>query len=468
MKPEFQAVVMAAGTGSRFTELTSQRAKCLLPLGNLPMVWYPLNLLHRIGFQEAIVIVTETNRTEIASIPKKFGGLGNLRLDIVTLPTKEDLGTADALRLAAPRLTSPRVMVLSCDLVTDLPIHNLTDVHRVHGAAVTALFARTTLDPKSIPVPGPKSKPKRERDLVGVDVNTNQLCYMASAADLDETATLRRSLLMEHPHINIHTNLMDAHFYIMDKWVIDFVASNESITSIKGELIPRLVKKQFSKLTKRGETEDEDDGGGGGPEGENREGGSDIQSFIPKDPMTDLAQRLSFWNDHTGDLKEAYHGRPLRCYAFIQETGSCYRANTLHSFCELNRQMARLWPAVAPNREPVNFHPTANIRPRAQVGSECLVGEGTTVSDKTTLKNSILGAGCLVEEKVRLTNCIMMDNVTVKEGCNLIGSIVCDGATVPEGCEIKDCIVAKGYTFATGAKYSNEVLAEDRDRMMEI
>ena len=246
------------------------------------------------------------------------------------------------------------------------------------------------------------------------------------------------------------------------------------------------MKKQFSKLTKRGETEDEDDGGGGGPEGENREGGSDIQSFIPKDPMTDLAQRLSFWNDHTGDLKEAYHGRPLRkemgeiafypkftndqfedkvimndetikltlsacrCYAFIQETGSCYRANTLHSFCELNRQMARLWPAVAPNREPVNFHPTANIRPRAQVGSECLVGEGTTVSDKTTLKNSILGAGCLVEEKVRLTNCIMMDNVTVKEGCNLIGSIVCDGATVPEGCEIKDCIVAKGYTFATG------------------
>ena len=79
MKPEFQAVVMAAGTGSRFTELTSQRAKCLLPLGNLPMVWYPLNLLHRIGFQEAIVIVTETNRAEIASISKKFGGLGNLR-----------------------------------------------------------------------------------------------------------------------------------------------------------------------------------------------------------------------------------------------------------------------------------------------------------------------------------------------------------------------------------------------------
>ena len=79
MKPEFQAVVMAAGTGSRFTELTSQRAKCLLPLGNLPMVWYPLNLLHRIGFQEVIVVVAEATKAEIAAVPKKFGGLGNLR-----------------------------------------------------------------------------------------------------------------------------------------------------------------------------------------------------------------------------------------------------------------------------------------------------------------------------------------------------------------------------------------------------
>ena len=73
-----------------------------------------------------------------------------------------------------------------------------------------------------------------------------------------------------------------------------------------------MVKKQFSKLAKKRETEDEEDGGGGGSEGENREGGGDIHSFIPKDPMTELAQRLSFWNDHNGDLKEAYHGRPLR------------------------------------------------------------------------------------------------------------------------------------------------------------
>lgn len=48
---EFQPLIMAAGKGSRMTELTLKRPKCLLPIGNLPMVWYPIRLLERSGFQ---------------------------------------------------------------------------------------------------------------------------------------------------------------------------------------------------------------------------------------------------------------------------------------------------------------------------------------------------------------------------------------------------------------------------------
>lgn len=48
---EFQAVVLAAGKGSRMTEITAGRPKCLLPIANMPMVWYPLRMLEREGFQ---------------------------------------------------------------------------------------------------------------------------------------------------------------------------------------------------------------------------------------------------------------------------------------------------------------------------------------------------------------------------------------------------------------------------------
>lgn len=48
---EFQAVVMAVGGGSRMTDLTSSIPKPLLPVGNKPLIWYPLNLLERVGFE---------------------------------------------------------------------------------------------------------------------------------------------------------------------------------------------------------------------------------------------------------------------------------------------------------------------------------------------------------------------------------------------------------------------------------
>lgn len=47
---EFQAVVLAAGRGTRLPELTGDRPKCLLPIGPFPLLWYPLHMLQKHGF----------------------------------------------------------------------------------------------------------------------------------------------------------------------------------------------------------------------------------------------------------------------------------------------------------------------------------------------------------------------------------------------------------------------------------
>lgn len=47
---EFQAIVLAGGRGSRLNCLTNKIPKCLLPVGNMPMIWYPVRLLEKSGF----------------------------------------------------------------------------------------------------------------------------------------------------------------------------------------------------------------------------------------------------------------------------------------------------------------------------------------------------------------------------------------------------------------------------------
>ena len=91
-----QAVVMAAGKGSRMTDLTATKPKCLLPVAGHPLVWHPLNMLQTNGFTEAIVIVPDTARSEVSKMQERYGL--SIKLDVVGISGHEDMGTADSLR----------------------------------------------------------------------------------------------------------------------------------------------------------------------------------------------------------------------------------------------------------------------------------------------------------------------------------------------------------------------------------
>ncbi len=67
----------------------------------------------------------------------------------------------------------------------------------------------------------------KERDFVGLDPSTHQLCYHSSEADIEEFVNVRKSVLMEHPRVKILTDLMDAHMYILEKWVCDYLQHHE-------------------------------------------------------------------------------------------------------------------------------------------------------------------------------------------------------------------------------------------------
>ena len=92
-----------------------------------------------------------------------------------------------------------------------------------------------------------------------------------------------------------------------------------------------------------------------------------LNALIEIDTLAEHSQRLSAFNDHSGDLKDAYHSRPLRIYAHVLEGGTCLRANNLYSYCELNRSIPRLITSVAPGKELVMVHPQANVEQKAQV-----------------------------------------------------------------------------------------------------
>ena len=93
--------------------------------------------------------------------------------------------------------------------------------------------------------------------------------------------------MREHPNLKVFSNLMDAHFYIFEKWVVDFIAQDNAFSALKGEVLPYLVKKQFSKanISKQNDEEEEikkvtfELGG--------------FESFIKTDELEEQKQKLS-------------------------------------------------------------------------------------------------------------------------------------------------------------------------------
>lgn len=69
-----------------------------------------------------------------------------------------------------------------------------------------------------------------EKDLVGLDVQTPRMVFLVSEADLtsdnEEELSIRKSIMKRFPQISVQSNLLDAHLYVIKKWVCSYIAEN--------------------------------------------------------------------------------------------------------------------------------------------------------------------------------------------------------------------------------------------------
>ncbi|WAR22935.1 EI2BG-like protein [Mya arenaria] len=397
-------VVLAAGRGSRMTDLVSQTSKSLLPVGNKPMLWYPINMLQRAGFEEAIVVVLSSYQAETQKLLEMCGVA--MRLDIVSIPDQDYMGTADTLRHIRDKIKRD-VLVVSCDLITDVSLHHIANMFRTYDATVTMLLCSQPETPDTPPAPGPKTKKRSERDFIGFEDNGNRVLFMTSEADLadmdDDKIKFRKSLFKKHPNVRIRSNLTDCHLYLIKKWVTNFFNK-------------RRVDTTF-----------------------------DILSYIPEDPMTATIRDMSTWVDHRGDMEDCCHGDKIRCYAYTVTGSLCVRTNTIASYCETNKQIPRYLATL--NKGAANIDPSAIVKGKPQ--------------------RSIIGRNCVIGEKVKISNSVILDRVQIADGCSVQGCIISSNAGLGERCELKDCIVGGAQNLPPDSKFTNEALVAEEE-MLEI
>jgi len=357
---------------------------------------------------------------------------------VVGIPGQEDLGTADSLRKVGDRITGSDILVLSGDLLVEADIlRRLTDIHRLNSSAFTATLAQPLESLGDSVIPGAKStKYKKERDLVGL--SDGRLCLFTAEADVEDFVKMKSKVLATHPRITVHSGLQDSHMYLMQRWICDYIIADKNISTIKGELLPIVVNKQFSRQ--------KDSNRSSSPEDRKT-----LLDFLPPSNPWEINAES---NDRTR----------YQCHVYqVPSTSVCLRVNTVPHYWEANKR-SNLISGAQDKAQVLPINTKAEVGERAQLQAT-RVGEGTLVSNKTTLTNVQLGPSCKVEEKVRISNCVIMDNVVIESGSNLQDSIICDNCTVSG--TVKNCIVGRGQVLKEGGCHESQTLLS-KDRMMEV
>jgi NDP-sugar pyrophosphorylase family protein len=146
-------------------------------------------------------------------------------------------GTADGLRAVAERIRGDFIYI-SADIISQFGLIDLVNLHRSSVSDMTILF--------SVPTNKESIKDDVDQEYIGITKEGRVLLKSSTLELEDEGITLSKALLFKASSpLSVRNDLMDVGVYIFSYWILEFIKSTKRISSIKSDLLPYLIHRQF-------------------------------------------------------------------------------------------------------------------------------------------------------------------------------------------------------------------------------
>jgi translation initiation factor eIF-2B subunit gamma len=462
---EFIGVVLA-GFGNELLPLTSDYGdepcpKSLLPIANKPLLDYTLVWLEQSGVKDVLLICPASHRSSIYHHIHSDVSSSSLRIDLQTCDEspESNVGTCALLRQLSSRISEDFVLV-PCDFIPpqSLPLTILLNKFRVdtlsEGSIATTCWYASHEPEKGAFLeewgPVPSATP------IIWDPSTGTLLHIDTTDDLDRNAEgieLRMSLLSRYSRAKLSSAFQDSHVYVCRRYVLDLLHEKQQFTSLREDFFPWLCTVQYQQV-KRARY------------GQKLNSSNSLTSQRLSLQHSTLLPLLSTVEGNDDRLTSSMPAPPTHSeydhYVSLKigvvvhhhEVESATRVNTLHNFYEINK---RLLSRVAYNL-PLDPKDRSLIDQKAQISSDTIIGESTQVSDRTTVKRSVIGRHCIIGKMVKITGCILLDHCVIEDGVKLDSCILGKNTQVGSNAELIRCITQAGYEINAGDIVKGEKL----------
>uniref|UniRef100_A0A0N5C8S5 Translation initiation factor eIF2B subunit gamma n=1 Tax=Strongyloides papillosus TaxID=174720 RepID=A0A0N5C8S5_STREA len=456
MSSEFQGIVLAAGIGSRMTNLTTHVSKALLPIANIPMFWYPLYFLSKNFVTDVILIVDTKMEHDVKMIMKdrvlfpKFPVEMNVQVATIE-SSKNDMGTFDALREIESKINRD-VIIVSSDFISDASLEPLLKSYRANEASFCALLT-PYVNPNS--TPGTSVKQPKYRDFVGINLEDNRLVTIISEEDFEDFS-IDNFAFNKFKNISFTAKYQDAHVYVIRKSLLDLALKKLDISTIKSDFVPMLLEQQYHSLSKES-----------------------VDYFVNskknafREEIKELSLRFND-NEKNDEFNEKEDDDLIKCYAYVTNPETYHfsrRCNTVASYFDINIKiipyLTHFQTSDHDSKKPSIHNNYPSITNSRLAESVKLFEPKPDQKDykMATVTNSVIDSATEIQRNTRIISSVIMENVKIGQGVKMNNSIICRNAIIGNDVELTNCIVASGFEIKPG-HYSSMVLEMEDEEMM--
>jgi len=133
-----QAMILAAGFGTRLRPLTDTTPKPLIMIGSEPIIVRNLKLLKNAGVKEACINIHHLG----AKIKKELGDGKKFGIKIIYSNEKKILGTGGGIKRAQPFLKKGPFFVVNADVLIDIDLKKVAARHAAKKTSATMVLRK--------------------------------------------------------------------------------------------------------------------------------------------------------------------------------------------------------------------------------------------------------------------------------------------------------------------------------------
>nr|GMC97415.1 translation initiation factor eIF-2B subunit gamma [Ipomoea batatas] len=258
--------------------------------------------------------------------------------------------------------------------------------------------------------------------------------------------------------MDIRPDLMDAHMYAFKRTALQEVLTlKPSFLSLKCDVLPYLVRSQLrSELSLNGVQAEEN----GNCKDASQNGTVLLAQLMANASTQSFHDLYTLGPEGSAPAPRKTH----KCCVYIANNSNyCMRLNSIQAFSDINRDVigdASHLSGYSFSAQNNIIHPSSVLGSKTTVGPHCMLGEGSEMGDKCSVKKSIIGRHCRIGSNVKVVNSVVMNHVTIGDGCSIQGSVICSNVQLQERVVLRDCQVGAGFVVTAGSEYKGESLAK--------